>query len=150
MSSILDFNPVGAVADVVTNVGGKLIDRIFPDKIAQAAQRDAAELALAQLNKDSDIKELETTLSAILAEANSKDPWTSRARPGFMYVIYIMLLTGIPMGILSAWHPETAQLIAAGFKAWLTAIPDSLYQLFGVGYLGYAAGRSWEKAKGKA
>ena len=150
MSSILDFNPVGAVADVVTSVGGKLIDRLFPDKIAQAAQRDQAASALLEIQGDQDIKKMQASMAAILAEASSSDPWTSRARPSFMYVIYVMLLMGIPMGFISAWHPETAVAIAAGFKAWLTAIPDSLYQLFGVGYVGYAVNRTVEKVKGAA
>ena len=37
-----------------------------------------------------------------------------------------------------------------GFKGWLTAIPDSILQLFGVVMTGYVAGRSWEKVKGAA
>jgi hypothetical protein len=148
MASILDMNPLGAVVDVVNGVGSKLIDRLFPDKVAQAAQRDQAAAALLELQGDQAIKEMQTQLSAIIAEANSTDPWTSRARPSFMYVIYIMLLAGIPMGLVSAWNPQVALAIAAGFKAWLTAIPDSLYQLFGVGYVGYAVNRTVEKVKG--
>ena len=37
-------------------------------------------------------------MSAIVAEANSSDPWTSRARPSFLYLIYVLLLFAVPMG----------------------------------------------------
>jgi phosphotransferase system glucose/maltose/N-acetylglucosamine-specific IIC component len=66
-----------------------------------------------------------------------------------MYVIYILILMAIPMGFLSAFSPHTATAVAEGFKMWLQAIPDSLYTLFGVGYLGYTGARSLEKVKGK-
>jgi hypothetical protein len=33
---------------------------------------------------------------------------------------------------------------------WLTAIPDGLWTTFGIGYVGYAARRSFEKVKGMA
>ncbi len=89
-----------------------------------------------------------TQLSAIVAEAQSADPWTSRARPSFMYVIYLLLLLGVPMGVLSAFEPQVATNIAAGFKAWLDAIPTDLYALFGIGYLGYSAARTVDKVKG--
>lgn len=87
-------------------------------------------------------------MAAILAEAQSQDPWTSRARPSFMYVIYVMILMGIPMGFLSAFRPDLAAAIAHGMQLWLAAIPEPLYALFGAGYMGYAYARSWEKGKG--
>lgn len=130
----------------VFELGGALIDRIFPDKVKQAAERAQAEMALAQLHQDGKVKEMATAMSAIIAEAQSADPWTSRARPSFLYVIYTMILMSIPMGVLSAFEPEIAQRIAAGMKAWLAAIPDELYVLFGAGYLGYAYSRSKDKA----
>jgi len=128
--------------------GKDLIDKIFPDKTAQAAQRAAAELALYQAQQDGKLKELNVQLSAIVTEAQSTDPWTSRARPSFLYVIYLMILCSIPMGILSAFHADIAKAIASGMQAWLAAIPDSLYTLFGVGYLGYSGARMIEKKNG--
>lgn len=133
-------DPLTAALDI----GGKLIDKLFPDP----AQKAAAQLQLAQLAQDGSLKELGIQMSAILAEAQSADPWTSRARPSFMYVIYLVILFGIPMGFLSAFWPEKAAAVATGFGAWLKAVPDSLWTLFGAGYLGYAAARSVDKAKG--
>ena len=33
-------------------------------------------------------------------------------------------------------------------RAYLDALPEPLYALFGTGYLGYTAARAWGKAKG--
>lgn len=132
----------------IAELAKDLINRIFPDKEKQAEQRAQAELALAQLAQEGRLKEMATEMSAILAEAQSADPWTSRARPSFLYVIYLMILCGIPMGFLSAFKPDMATAVASGMQAWLSSIPDSLYTLFGVGYLGYAGSRSFEKLKG--
>jgi phenylpyruvate tautomerase PptA (4-oxalocrotonate tautomerase family) len=88
------------------------------------------------------------TISVALAEAQSADKWTSRSRPMFMYVIYIMLIFSIPYGFMCLFSPVKAQVVATGFKAWLEAIPDNLYWLFGAGYLGYGAFRSFDKFKG--
>lgn len=133
-------------ATAVIDLGHSIIDKIWPDPVEAAK----AKLALAQAERAGDLEEVKTSLSVMLAEANSPDPWTSRARPSFLYVVYLMLLMGIPMGFVSAYSLETAQAVATGFKAWLTAIPDSLYVLFGTVMTGYGIQRSIEKVKGKA
>lgn len=130
------------------DLGKALIDRVFPDKVAQATQRSEAEMQLLQLTNDAEFKAATLQMSAVLAEAQSPDPWTSRARPSFMYVMYLMILFSLPMGILSAFKPDIATAIALGMQAWLSALPDSLYTLFGVGYLGYTASRSYDKKNG--
>jgi hypothetical protein len=95
-------------------------------------------------------QEIETALSqaqiqVIIAESQSLDKWTSRGRPMFLYVMYIMILASIPMGVVYSVSPATAGAIVTGFKSWLASIPDSLYVLFGSGYLGYGAFRSFDK-----
>ena len=95
-----------------------------------------------------ELKEIEARLSAIVAEARSDDPWTSRARPSFLYVMYVILLFGLPMGILSAFSPHAANEIGQGITSYLRGLPDELYALFGTGYLGYTAARQWGKIKG--
>lgn len=144
----MSLDPITAGLDLVNNIGGKLVDRLFPDKIAQATERAQAEIAIASVQNDAEIRKIGSQLSAIIAEAQSSDPLTSRARPTFLYVIYILLLMGIPMGLLSAFKPDMAIQVAAGFKAWLDAIPDALYALFGAGYLGYTGARTIEKRRG--
>jgi hypothetical protein len=122
----------------------KLIDKIIPDPDA----RDRAKLELLRLEGSQEMDQLKTQLSAIVAEAQSADPWTSRARPSFLYVMYVLLLWAIPMGLIAAARPEMAASIAQGMNAYLAGIPEPLYALFGTGYLGYTAARSWGKAKG--
>lgn len=138
----MSLDPITAGMDLI----GKAIDRFVPDP----AQRDAAKLAMYQAEKAGDMDAVKVAMSAILAEANSADPWTSRARPSFLYVVYVMLLWSIPMGLVAAFFPDKAVLIAAGFKAWLQAIPDSLYILFGTVMTGYGVQRTIEKVKGVA
>ena len=130
----------------LVQMGMSILEKVLPDEKA----REEAQRLLLQQEREGKLEEAKQQLSAIIAEANSSDPWTSRARPSFMYVIYVMILTGIPMGILSAFKPEMATQIAAGMQAWLAAVPDSLWTLFGVGYVGYTGARMYEKAKGAA
>ena len=87
-------------------------------------------------------------LSAILAEAQSADPWTSRARASFLYVMYAIILWSIPMGLVAALAPEVAANIARGMNAYLNGLPELLYALFGTGYLGYTVARQWGISRG--
>ncbi|MEM8725210.1 MAG: holin family protein [Pseudomonadota bacterium] len=121
-----------------------IIDKIIPDKEARAK----AKLALLKLEGSQEMSLIEARLQAIVAEAKSTDPWTSRARPSFLYVMYVMILWALPMGVLAAFNPTAAREIAAGMNAYLNGLPEPLYALFGTGYLGYTAARQWGKIKG--
>ncbi|MEH6716659.1 holin family protein [Parasphingorhabdus flavimaris] len=122
----------------------RIIDKIIPDKEA----RDRAKLELVKLEGSRELEEIRVQMSAILAEAQSTDPWTSRARPSFLYVMYFLLLWSVPMGLIAAFRPEAARDIAAGMNAYLAGIPEPLYALFGTGYLGYTVTRQWGKIRG--
>ncbi|WP_066700977.1 3TM-type holin [Sphingobium amiense] len=76
------------------------------------------------------------------------DRFAARARPAFLYLIYALLLWSIPMGLIAGVRPELAAAMTAGMRAYLNALPEPLYALFGTGYLGYTAARAWDKAKG--
>ena len=121
-----------------------IIDKIIPDKEARAK----AKLELLKLEGTQEMELIEARLAAIVTEAGSKDPWTSRAQPSFLYVMYVLILTALPMGLLSAFSPATASDIASGMNAYLGGLPEPLYALFGTGYLGYTAARQWGKVKG--
>ena len=135
----MDITGLGSIFDF----GSKLVDKLIPDP----AQKAAAQLELLRMNQSGELDMMKVQMSAILAEAQSPDPWTSRSRPSFLYVMYALILASIPMGILSAWHPDISSAIAEGMKAWLAAIPEALWTVFGVGYLGYTSARSFEKSK---
>ena len=121
-----------------------IIDKVIPNP----AQRDKAKLELLQLQNNQEMAEINARLAAIVAEANSHDPWTSRARPSFLYVMYVLLLFALPMGLLAAFSPDKALAIGQGMNAYLGGIPEPLYVLFGTGYLGYTAARQWGKIAG--
>ena len=118
-----------------------IIDKVIPDKDARAR-------AKLELEGTQELKQIEARLSAIVAEAQSADPWTSRARPSFLYVMYALILFSVPMGVIAAFDPIAARAIGEGMTRYLSALPEALYALFGTGYLGYTAARQWGKVKG--
>ena len=136
----MPFEPLTAILDI----GGKILDKFIPDP----AQRDAAKLELYKAQQSGQLDEMKVQLSAIISDSQSADPWTSRARPTFLYVVYVLLLWSLPMGVLTIFKPEAAAAFTAGFQAWLKALPPEVLQLFGVVMTGYVVGRSWEKVKG--
>lgn len=133
------------LAGGILEIGAKLIDKLIPNSEAKAK----AHMELIQLQRSGDLKELEISMSAILAEANSNDPWTSRARPSFLYVMYAVIILCFVGGVIGIWHAEAVQLAAANINALLSAIPEEMWWLFGAGYLGYTGSRTYEKAKKK-
>lgn len=134
------------VLDRVLEIGNEILKRAIPDP----TQRAAAELELYRARQAGELDAMRVQISAILAEAGSADPWTSRARPSFMYVMYVMILASIPVGVAHVFNPGAVAAFTAGVTAWLNAIPEELWWLFGAGYLGYTGARSLEKRKGAA
>lgn len=133
-----------ALLDTIIGPLASIIDKIIPDKEARAR----AKLELLALEGSHELKAIEARLSAIVAEAQSPDPWTSRARPSFLYVMYVILLFSLPMGLVAAISPSSATAVANGINAYLNGLPEPLYALFGTGYLGYTAARQWGKVRG--
>jgi hypothetical protein len=121
-----------------------IIDKVIPDKAA----RERAKLELLALQGSQELETIKARLAAIVAEAQSPDPWTSRARPSFLYVMYAMILFSLPMGLVACFDPRAAQAIGAGITGYLNGLPEPLYALFGTGYLGYTAARQWGKVRG--
>ena len=110
----MSLDPITAGMDLI----GKAIDRFVPDP----AQRDAAKLAMYEAQRAGDMDTVKVAMSAILAEANSADPWTSRARPSFLYVVYVLLLFGLPMGFLAAYSPATAGNVAREMRTYTNSV----------------------------
>lgn len=135
-----------AVVGGLLDVGGQLIDRLFPDP----AEKAKAKKELEQLEQTGELKKLSTRMSTIIAEAESDDPWTSRARPSFMYVFYLVIISLVIFApTLGVFYPDQMGLffdnVGKGFKA----IPEELWWTFTSGYLGYGAYRSYDKKKRK-
>ena len=118
-----------------------LLDKVLPDQ----QKKQEAKIALVEMEQNGEFREQENAMRMIVAEAQSEDKWTSRARPSFLYVVYILLLSSIPFSVLFAFNPEAAKDVVEGFKMWLAAIPDELYTTMTVGYLGYTVSREYGK-----
>ncbi len=109
------FDPITGFENVVDDV----LKKVIPDPQA------ALQAKLAIMNAQQAIP---------LAEAESSDPWTSRARPTFMYVMYVIMLSCLPMALVYAFNPTMAHNIAEGMKEWLAAIPGQMWSLFGLAF----------------
>ena len=133
-----------AILDILIGPLTSIIDKVIPDKAA----RERAKLEVLKLEGSHELELLQARLSAIVTEAQSPDPWTSRARPSFLYVMYVLILWALPMGLIALFKPEAAAAIAGGMNAYLAGLPEPLYALFGTGYLGYTAARQWGKIAG--
>jgi|SRR5690554_1853284 len=137
MSSVL--------ATGVISLGMDLIRKLIPDREKQAE----AELTLMQMQQQGELRELEVRMSAIVAEANSNDRWTSRARPSFMYVFYVVILSMTLLAPTAGiFFPEGMEAFFGNVSRGFGAIPEELWWAFSVGYLGYAGARSFEKTRG--
>ena len=97
-----------ALIEAVVGPIAKLLVKIIPDPEA----RDRAKLELIKVQGTQEMQAIKQQMAAIIAEANSSDPWTSRARPSFLYVMYVLLLWSIPMGLIAAANPAMALGIA--------------------------------------
>lgn len=123
------FDPVSAVFDV----GGKLIDRLWPDP----AQRDAAKLKLMELQQSGALAQLaaETDLQKAAAdivktEAASSNFLTASWRPITM-LVFVVLITARWFGWAAPNLQEQEYLV--------------LWEIVKIGLGGYTAGRSIEK-----
>ena len=126
------------------SIGSKLIDHFWPNK--EEAGKRKIELAL--MAQNGDLKELEISMSAIVAEAKSKDKWTSRARPTFMYLFYVIVVSlVIIFPTIGIFFPEAMAAFYKNLDFGFKAIPEPMWWTFTTGYLGYTGARSYDKKK---
>lgn len=90
----------------------------------------------------------DTPARDVAIDDGAEDRFTRRARPAFLYVMYALLLGAFPMAGLAAVSPQAAAACTRAMAAYLDAIPEPLYTLFGTGYLGYTVVREWGKRSG--
>jgi hypothetical protein len=62
--------------------------------------------------------------------------------------MYALLIWSVPLGLIGGARPDVAAAIVRVMHAYFEALPEPLYALFGTGYLGYTAARTWGKVKG--
>lgn len=134
-----------AIATGLFDVATGIIDKLIPDPQAAAE----AKIRLLELDQQGRLTELQLQMSAIVAEANSEDPWTSRARPSFMYLFYaIVTFMVIIAPIIGVVYPEKMDLFFMNVNKGFLAIPEAMWWTFTAGFLGYTGGKTVEAVKG--
>ena len=133
------------LAAPLAKLASELIDNLF-ETDEEKADAKAKLMTLEQAGK---LNELQLSLSAILEEARSPDPWTSRARPSFLYIMYAVIVLCFAGGVVGIWWPDQVATAATNIEHLLAAIPEDLWWLFGAGYLGYTGARSFDKWRGQ-
>lgn len=138
-------DPVTAVLDI----GGKLIDRLWPDP----AQRDAAKLKLFEMNQNGDLAKLaaETDLAKgqlAINQEEAKNPrlFVSGWRP------WVGWVSGAAFAYAAILEP-VARFVAAvafGYKGAFPVIDTALTMQVLFGILGLGGLRTWEKQKNVA
>lgn len=144
MSFLDNLNPFTGAITAIGKLADDALNAAFPTPEAKAS---AAAIQL-KAQADAIVEQLTAARTVMLAEAQSADKWTSRARPSFLYVMYVMIMASIPMGVLYAFDPAHAAAIAKGLQQWLAALPDQLWSMMTYCYLGYTVARSGDKAGG--
>ena len=124
--------------------------KLSPEKQAELQQvidQNAHEIQMKEYElqvraMDAESKAIEAASANIRAEAQSGDKWTSRARPTFLYLFYIILA-------FNFIFVPIAQMIKGMSLVQLHPIefPDIMWEVFVAGYLGYTGVRSWEKSQ---
>lgn len=138
----LDIIKLGSIFDF----GGKVIDKIFPDK----TEAEKAKLAMLKLQQEGAFKELEAELEIVKGqmainaeEAKSSNTFVSGWRPavGWVCVVaYAFNYLVLPfVNWLSLWIDKTAPSIVALETGELTTL---LFGMLGIGTL-----RTYEKVK---
>lgn len=137
------------IAQIAAGLAGpafKLIDKLFTSD----EERDQKKIEFLKMQQDGELKEMEQSMSLLLSDSKSKDSYTSRARPSYLYVMYFLFSCAVPVGVLSIFHPEAATQLAVGMGAWLGAIPEPMWDAFWICFTGYTGARTYEKTKGVA
>lgn len=135
------------VVDAVLQIGGKLIDKLFPDP----GQKAAAQLALLELAQKGEFKQLDVDLASQLAqvevnkiEAASSSFFKGGWRPAVGWVCVIGLFYNYLLQPLLAWYSSGMNIPAPP----TIELGDLIVLLAGL--LGLGTMRMTERLKGKA
>jgi hypothetical protein len=128
-------DPVTALLDI----GGKVIDRLFPDP----AQKAAAQLELFKLQQQGELSQMVGQMEINKAEAASGSAFASSWRPAIGWVCALALMAQYVARPMVQW----AGLITGHQWPPLPGIDDNLWELM-LGMLGLGGLRTYERVKG--
>ena len=133
----MGFDPITAALDI----GGKLIDKIWPDKAAQESERAKAQVALLQLAQAGDLAQMEVNK----VEASSSSVFVAGWRPFVGWVCGMALAFQFVVCPIGLW---TASLF--GYAIAKPPVLDGTMWELVFGMLGLGGLRTFEKTKGVA
>lgn len=141
----LDVAGIGAVADLgskLLDVGGKIFDRIIPDKAA--AQKAKDELAAAMASQEFQLALGQLEINKV--EAASTNWFVSGWRP------FVGWVCGLGLAYVAILEPIVRFIakVAFGYQGAFPVIDTSITLQVLLGMLGVAGMRSFEKVKGAA
>lgn len=116
----------------VLGLGAKLIDKFIPDPEAKAK----AQLELLKMQQDGDLKELDASIQAIVAEAQSEHWLAANWRPITMLTFVAIIANNYILA------PYTSLMFNVSVQL---QIPPDMWDLLKIGLGGYVVGRSVEK-----
>ena len=124
----------------------RVVDRVLPERVSAKEKLD--------LERELTLEMMSQSGAAIEAEAKSDDPYVKRARPTFLYIMYVVIIFNfilLPLLGQLAAIALALKLIETNLTTLLQPLnlPKEMWYLFGSGYLGYAGARTWEKINGK-
>ena len=121
--------PIAAILNTATAV----INKVFPDPLKRAK----AQALMLELHQKGELKELESAMSVIVAEAKSEHWIVAAWRPITMLTFTAIIANNyILYPYLSLFWPEAPKLV----------VPSEMWSLLKIGLGGYVVGRSVEKA----
>jgi len=120
------------VAAILT-AGTAILNKIFPDPL----ERAKAQASLIELHQKGELKELETSMNIIVAEAKSEHWIVSSWRPITMLTFTAIVANNYIL------YPYLSLFWA---DAPVLELPPNLWELLKIGLGGYIVGRSVEKS----
>lgn len=140
---------IGALLGILSPVIQGVTNRFFPNPEDELKRQELNQrLAIAIMENDSALQA--QIVEVYKLEAGSADPFVSRARPTFMYVMYALFAACPLGGMLSIFYPQEVFQAAENTKLLFEAIPAELMATFFGCFAVYSINRTSEKKAGVA
>lgn len=130
---------LGSLGSLAKDLREAIVGKEMTPELQVQLQTKVMDLELAATNAQ---------MEMITAEAKSSDPWTSRARPSFLYIIYLILLMLMLGAIIGIFYPTHMEQFFINVGKAFSALPEAMWATFAAGYLGYTGARMSEKKAG--
>lgn len=156
------FDVIKAGISIVSKIVGGEGDKNILQKAADILETNKhnPEVQRAMLDQEVELKKIYAADAAdarqlVREESRSEDPFVRRARPAFMWLFYIVIifnfvllpLTAAILGPQLVTQPDGTVMVIERFDIKYPVLPEQLYYLFGVSFLGYTGFRSFDKWK---